>query len=405
MGVVHAGFTAHETVQAIANHFTSRGMSVREAFTSLDKDHDGGVSFDEFVQGIYACLDYDGQAKTSRDDLWLIYRRFDKTGDGRLDVEEFAKAYTTPTAHTTYGSADRSIGVALGTVTTTPTAESVIRRISMSLERQRIDAAELFDSLDQNRDGTLSRPEVDKLVLSLEPNLSLTDRQTVFGKFDRDNRGMVDVREFVKALQKTPAPALNQVEDKLRALGAKLRRTGYTWAQALSLFDRYGTHQITREDWFHAMRVLVPDMSLQDVETVFRTFDVNGDGVLQLSELRHFFDAAMARRVAADRSVASLTVSPPVLPAPVIAEQPWETGLLDQLRDILSYKRTGMPITEVFNRLDINASSTMSPSEFNRMALTYWKDLTVPQLESLFSKVNTSRSGFISPGEFVRRLG
>lgn len=405
MGIVHAGFTADQTVQAVANHFTSRGMSVREAFSSLDKDRNGMISFDEFVQGIYACLDYDGQAKTSRDDLWLIYRRFDKTGDGRLDVEEFAKAYTTPTAHTTYGYADRSIGVAVGTVVSGPSADSVVNRIAMSLQRQRIDAAELFETLDKNRDGTLSRAELDKLVLSLEPNLSLTDREAVFAKFDKDRSGMVDVREFVNQVQRSPAPALNLVEDKLRTLGAKLRDTGYTWAHALSLFDRYGTHQIMREDWLHAMRVLAPDMSLVDVDTVFRTFDVNGDGCMKLSEFRHFFDAAMTRREIADRSVAPLTVAPPLLPAPVIAEQPWETAYLDQLRDILSYRRTGMPITEVFNRLDINASGTMSPSEFNRMVLTYWKDLTVPQLDSLFSKVNTSRSGVISVGEFVRRLG
>jgi len=79
--------------------------------------------------------------------------------------------------------------------------------------------------------------------------------------------------------------------------------------------------------------------------------------------------------------------------------------VLDLVKSCLSVARSGMTITEVFRRLDVDASNEMSWSEFKRLMKTYRNDLSDYHLEQLFYKVNTSRTGSITMGEFVLRFG
>mmetsp|Transcript_136498 Transcript_136498/g.272234 ORF Transcript_136498/g.272234 Transcript_136498/m.272234 type:complete len:86 (-) Transcript_136498:65-322(-) len=84
---------------------------------------------------------------------------------------------------------------------------------------------------------------------------------------------------------------------------------------------------------------------------------------------------------------------------------PWETETLDLVKSCLSTARSGMTITEVFRRLDIDSSDAMSFFEFMRLIKTYRADLEEHHVKQLFQRVNTSRTGNITVGEFVLRFG
>jgi Ca2+-binding EF-hand superfamily protein len=64
-----------------------------------------------------------------------------------------------------------------------------------------------------------------------------------------------------------------------------------------------------------------------------------------------------------------------------------------------------MDISEVFRRLDLSKSNTLTFYEFGRMITTYRPDLANGHVEQLFNKVNVSKTGAITYGEFVRRFG
>lgn len=211
----------------------------------------------------------------------------------------------------------------------------------------------------------------------------------------------MDLTEFCRALQEVNASALVTVEDKVRLIGTKFKEHGYSVYQAFSVFDRNNDGFLNRDEWQRAIGFLAPEVHPSDVESIFRQFDVDVNGYISLAEFQDFFQRSMDSRSAT--AVRSMGALPTYSPPPV--EAPWEREILDMLRDCFSFKKSGYRTTEVFRRLDISNSSTLTKYEFQRMLATYRPGLTDPQLDSLFYKVNVSRSGAISLGEFVSRFG
>merc|ERR1712232_699010 len=164
------------------------------------------------------------------------------------------------------------------------------------------------------------------------------------------------------------------------------------------MFDRDNDGFLSRDDWRRAMGILGAQLDDKDLESVFRYFDANNDGFVSLVEFQKSFQDVFDRSPSLQHGVMPVYSPPPV-------EQPWETEVLDLARSCLSVGRSGFGITEVFRRLDITKSNTLTPYEFNRVMTTYKPELTQPQLDQLFLKVNTSRSGAITLGEFTRRFG
>merc|ERR1712232_731183 len=127
---------------------------------------------------------------------------------------------------------------------------------------------------------------------------------------------------------------------------------------------------------------------------------------MSIQEFQDFFYTSINRQ----GNSGGATINPcangsmPVYNPPPMVE-PWETEVFDNIRSCLNIVRSGMTITEVFRRLDIANTNTLSPYEFQRMVLTYHPNLSQAHVDQLFRKINTSGSGNIVLGEFTRRFG
>ena len=49
----------------------------------------------------------------------------------------------------------------------------------------------VFERLDLNRDGRISRGELEQLVSTFAPNISITEKEAVFRQFDKDDRAEI----------------------------------------------------------------------------------------------------------------------------------------------------------------------------------------------------------------------
>mmetsp|Transcript_68667 Transcript_68667/g.154309 ORF Transcript_68667/g.154309 Transcript_68667/m.154309 type:complete len:417 (-) Transcript_68667:85-1335(-) len=407
------GLSVEQVLQMIGEYFSDRRMSVRDAFLFLDVDGSNFVTWDEFYRGVQLCTEGIGGYGLQPAALLEVFRRFDTNGDNKLSIEEFAAAFS-PTsgfggAH--YSGSYNSIGVQQVRSVNPPAvvpadvlqrrlAEDVITRVASAIVRSGHAPQDVFNKLDTDRNGWLSWQELEHLILSFQPDLAFSEKQAVFDRFDRDRSGHVDLNEFCRALQEANATALVSVEDKVKYIGDKFKARGLTIYDSFAVFDRNGDGYLTREEWQRAMSVLAPDLHANDVEAVFRRFDVDYDGYMNIAEFQRFFQNALDRH-----SVVQTTPGVwPVYQAPP-AEEPWQTQVLDLVKSCLSTSRTQLTASEVFRRLDIDNNQTLSSFEFNRVVTTYQPNLTQQQLEALFYKVNISGSGSISLGEFVRRFG
>jgi Ca2+-binding EF-hand superfamily protein len=311
--------------------------------------------------------------------VYAIFLHFDNDKNGFMSVNEFADAinyerYTDRLSH------------------------EVLERIASSLVRINKTPQDLFLRLDRDRSGTLSRLEVEEVVLSLQPDLTVTEREAIYKKLDADNSGVIDLNEFTRLISAVNAAPLVALEDKIGALKRTFTDNGYGYYESFQAFDTNGDGFLSREEWRAAFVSLLPNLTAVDADAVFQRFDANGDGFMSLTEFSTVFQDSIDRRPQLQYGVWP-TYTPPVV------EASWETEILDLVKDCLSVGRSGLGTTEVFRRLDIDHDNTIGRYEFDRMIQTYRPDLRAEHLDSLFKKVNISNSGVISMPEFVRRFG
>jgi len=427
------------------------------------------------VRGISICLEDTGRHRVSNPELWPIFKRFDKNNDDRISLEEFSSQFYAGCRQGSVGRSwydndmrmrhvgGRTIGQGPPVMSTNVMAarriEDVICRISSAIVRTGFSPLQLFQKVDLDHNGRLSWTEIERVISSFQPDLSLSEKQSIFRRFDPDGSGDVDVNEFCSTLNGCNATALVNVEGKVKALGDRFRAQGQTVYDAFRVFDRNNDGFLTRDEWFRALRTFEWSLTEQDIDLIFSRFDVNGDGYMSITEFDTFFRDSIDRSpqyylnstngagatygapgnasylgagvgpvggnyvnnpaggiygnnaigggIYGNQAVGGIYGQQPVMPSYIAppVEQPWETEVLDTVRNCLSVGRSGMTITEVFRRLDIDQGGTMSPYEFQRMVGAYRQDLSTAHMDSLFRKVNTSDTGQIILSEFIRRFG
>merc|ERR1719253_942194 len=83
-------------------------------------------------------------------------------------------------------------------------ADAIVTRLAQAIQRSGQTVEALFVRLDTNRDGKLSRHELEPAMRSLEPGLSVLDMEAIMGRFG--GTGEVYINEFSAALSAALAP-------------------------------------------------------------------------------------------------------------------------------------------------------------------------------------------------------
>jgi len=296
-----------------------------------------------------------------------------------------------------------------------------------SLTRMGYTPQQLFAKIDHDHNGWISRGELEGAVFRFEPDLSQSERDLIFNILDGDKDGRIELSELISKFEGVSAYAFASVEDVIQVVCSKFSQQGKTVAEAFRVFDRNNDGFLSREEWRRSMSLLGPEISPSDADAVFMHFDMNQDGFMSIHEFSTFFPTTISRKPPLPTlgtplpnlgtPLPTLATPLPTLltPLPTMGSDPrkgtapfeaaWETEILDLMRSCFKERSGGMSITEVFRRLNYTGTNSLSMAEFSRMVLTYRPDLTVTQVETLFYKVNLTRSGGISIGEFVQRFG
>jgi len=135
---------------------------------------------------------------------------------------------------------------------------------------------QIFESVDQNGDGTLSREEILGQLRSCLPASTLDHRlDEIFQKVDSDHNGHIDYEEFIKA-----TIDVAKVESK-----EVLRRT-------FQMFDKDSSGTISCDELKLVLETAELDEGV-DWPALLKEADTNGDGVIDLME----FEALIQRKV------------------------------------------------------------------------------------------------------------
>jgi Ca2+-binding EF-hand superfamily protein len=123
-------------------------------------------------------------------------------GSGLLPLNPFQPPQTLrPDQHLSLSPAPPNQAAQTHQVQQHKTALDLITSIASSIYRAGQTPHSVFARVDRDRNGMLSRSELDSVITPFEPYLSPQERETVFQHFDRDRSGGIVLNEFCQALQ------------------------------------------------------------------------------------------------------------------------------------------------------------------------------------------------------------
>lgn len=283
--------------------------------------------------------------------------------------------------------------------------------------RTGVKAGDVFRKVDLDKNGVLSYSELERVSRSFQPDLTAEECQLIFACFDEDASGSISIADFCHVIEQSNPRAVVSLEKKARGISQSLSDKGLDFKQAISLFDRDNSGTLSYEEWLRVLRVMDPSLAEDEALNLFRRLDRNGDQAIDITEFESFLEkhekhekqgTGHKRSERSERSEPGpkCAPKPSSVPSPGLSslEEPWEREILNLVRTCLSKARSGMALADVFKRLDLSNSGTLTRFEFDRMVSAYRPDVTKPQLNRLFAIVNKSGTGEISQREFIQRF-
>eukprot|EP00300_Choanocystis_sp_HF-7_P004893 c13766_g1_i1.p1 GENE.c13766_g1_i1~~c13766_g1_i1.p1 ORF type:complete len:160 (+),score=49.79 c13766_g1_i1:71-481(+) len=131
-----------------------------------------------------------------------------------------------------------------------------------------------FSCFDQDGDGKISTAELQKVMNSLSANPTQEEIDDLIHEIDADGDGEIDFSEF-----------LNMMAKKLGDVDAEVELR-----EAFSLFDTDHNGLISKEEFKRAMIKLGENISDEQVNTMMKTADLNGDGFIDFEEFRQMMN-------------------------------------------------------------------------------------------------------------------
>jgi len=315
--------SARELVANIRNSF--RGPAdVEKKFKQWDEDGDGKISFeelkeavkkdsskflsDEDVNAIFAVgdLDLDGHidkeefgklmipsvadivakfryAHRSVKDVQGAFKKYDRNGDGSIDKGELHKALT----NYKFNFTDEEVNIIFeagdedkdGEISyeefmylMCPDTNTIIRKFRETYKTiNEVKAA--YKKFDKNRDGVMSRSELDRIMYSTGNSYSDIELDAVMNLGDADGDGQISLDEFLALMSPCAAEVI-----------AKIRSAFTSIAEVKQLFKEIDTDSdgyLSKEEMKASPSSKFDD---EQINAIYELGDANGDEVLDIGE-------------------------------------------------------------------------------------------------------------------------
>merc|ERR550532_1333586 len=207
---------------------------VKSAFRKLDANNDGQISKSEM-----------SSAGLNDQEVNAIFSLGDSNNDGEIDLQEFIMVMC-------------------------PSASAVVFKTSKQFKSKE-DAANSFKKIDINGDGLLSKDEMRSCYLKLNP----IELDAIFALGDANGDGEIDLEEFLAVM--------------VPAAGFSTSFSSFSSSQQMSQQSYVATSSYSTSS---ASSTSMSFNSAQDVKSIFRKFDKNGDGHLDRSEIKQMLQSS-----------------------------------------------------------------------------------------------------------------
>ena len=236
---------------------------VKSAFRKLDANNDGQISKSEM-----------SSAGLNDQEVNAIFSLGDSNNDGEIDLQEFIMVMC-------------------------PSASAVVFKTSKQFKSKE-DAANSFKKIDINGDGLISKDEMRSCYLKLNP----IEVDAIFALGDANGDGEIDLEEFLAVM--VPAAGfstsfssssnttfIQKTSSSFSSSSMKQSSTSFSSSSSSSQQMSQQSYVATSSySTSSASSTSMSFNSAQDVKSIFRKFDKNGDGHLDRSEIKQMLQSS-----------------------------------------------------------------------------------------------------------------
>jgi len=346
--------------RAKATHGTPKA-----AFSAFDKDGDGKVSAEEFIEG---CKNL--QPAVSPQEASPLFKQLDGNGDGTVSPEEWYDAVGPPDAFTTSpGDPDH---VALPEYMKRAKAKNATPK-------------EAFDAMDADGDGQVTPDEFIDACGKLDPPIPKEAAIPLFKQLDKDDSGAITPEEYYDAVG--PADGfVAQPGDPdyvtIPELKKRSKEKHGTPEAAFKAMDKDGDGEVTEEEFVAYCKQLEPPMTESEAIPLFRELDANGNDAISPAEWY-------------------ATVGPP----DAFAASKGDPNYVDVPEFKERAKATHGTPRETFAAMDTNKDGMVTPEEFIAACAKLKPPISKEAAVPLFQELDKDGNGHITPEEFYESVG
>eukprot|EP00434_Breviolum_minutum_P002462 symbB.v1.2.002177.t1/scaffold112.1/size324616/5 len=335
-----------------------RGQTVDNLFDALASGR-SEVRWDDF-RTFFAQL----EPSLKEPDLLQLWQTFDANADGGISREEFRKELAKVQAVETQVSAECKV------------SEEICSRVAAMLRREGTTQDQLFDAL-ANGHPDVVWSDFRALFAQLEPNLSEQQLEELWRHFDKNGDGGVSREEFKRALGAVNTAAEDLAQEVCSRVMVALAREGKSVAE---LFEALSASRSTVQwkDFVDFFQALEPNLTRQQLEMLWRTFDKDGDGSVSREEFQ--------------RGLQFGSVQSEEKKAPQICMQL-----------ALAIFKQGKTVLQLFDALAA-AEGVVKWTDFQSLFLQLEPSLRANDLESLWKDFDKDGDGSITKQEFFQAM-
>jgi Ca2+-binding EF-hand superfamily protein len=425
------GQTFSDLESSLRDKIRANFTTLQKAFQSFDQDCNGFVSRDEFKRVIDSfCL------QVSDSQLDELIERIDLNRDGQLSYLEFLRQFgivESAEGHAWLKSNHRF------NKTRSPRpllAAQVEKELREKISDQWGTVTKAFRMFDANGDGVITRAELRRVLESFCFQMSDSQFEELWGKYDENKDGYLEYMEFMKRLgvevhhlDKGHSTAIqNQSEAQEHHHKAQQQQK----MRQMSQHHIHATHTLPPQKLEQLFREKVKD-NYDNMRRAFTAMDRNNDGYVSwdelqgivnsfaiplsddaFAELMHRFGIQPTDSLPYDIFLKKFQGTDPgqVLPIkpshrynPVI-ESTEEMSVDDIMALLQSKVRTSHDsIHKAFLKFDDNKDGFISHSELRKVIETFTFCLTNDQFLEVLSCLDPSNKGQLSFREFITQFG
>ncbi|XP_062522286.1 EF-hand calcium-binding domain-containing protein 6-like [Corticium candelabrum] len=423
-------------VRLLTGHFWRAGLlssvvRVILAFQSFDYDHNGFVSRQEFKRVVESfCL------QVSDDQLDELISKIDLNKDGQLSYLEFLRHFgisESGQGHAWLKSNHRF------NKTRSPRplpVEQVEKELREKISDQWGTMARAFRMFDMNGDGVISKAELRKVLESFCFQMSDSQFDQLWSKYDENRDGQLQYMEFVKRLgvevQHTDKGHSMAIQEQSEAEGKRHRLQQQQKFQQLKQHHLHAMTSLPAEHLEQLFRHKMKD-NYDNMRKAFNAIDGNNDGIVTWDELRAIVDSfamplsenafielmkrfgvqprdslpydVFLQKIEGTDPGQVLPIKPSHRYHPVIEST--QHMAADDIMALLQSRVSGShdSIHKAFLKFDDDKDGFISHSELRKVIETFTFNLTENQFREVLSRLDPRNKGLISFREFIGHFG